>query len=630
MANAKNGETKRFTKENFVRAFNRENIAKAAFIALAAFSILAVIAIVFFILYSSIPAFQETNFFKFLFGSVWEPSSGVYGILPMIVTSIVLTFFSVLIGGTLAVFTAIFVAFYCPRRIKKIYSQIINLLAGIPSIIFGYFGLQLVKPLLQDIFGVVSASGIFLSTIILSIMILPTIASMVKNSLDNVPKEYFEGSLALGNTKNQTVFRVILPAAKKGIIAAMILGIGRAVGETMAVQLLLGGKVNYPTSLFIGVRSMTSNIVTEFGYATGTWRSSLIATGLILLIFILLINILLWFVKGNKGVAGNSLFKKNIKEADGEAAKPASSYYTKGLFSNILMVVSYLVAILVAAALIFIVLYVFVEGVPYLTFDFVFGESSYGNVTMAPAFVNTVLIILVALVVALPLGIGAAIYLNEYAKRGGKFVQTVRLFIDTLAGVPSIIFGIFGAILFGQYCNMNYSLWAGGLTMALMILPTIIRSTEQNLSEIPDSMREASYALGAGKVRTVFVVILPQALAGIITGIILAIGRIIGETAALIYTAGMGIHMPTDGLSSPGATLAVLIYYMYSEGLQTGEAFAVATMLIIFVFILNLLVSFVEYAFHNKISNQKGYIGRLIEKIKNRNTKKEVTSYDDN
>lgn len=619
MAKTNIGEKRNFfSKEGFANVFNRENIAKAIFIAFAAFSILAVFAIVFFILYQSIPVFQEIGFFKFVFSSVWKPSADEYGVLPMIVTSIVLTVLSVVIGGVLAVFTAVFMVYYCPTWLKKIYSQVINLLAGIPSIVFGYFGLKLLKPLLQDMFVVRSAYGLLLSTIVLSIMILPTIASIAKNSLESVPMQYYEGSLALGNTKNQTVFKVMLPAARNGIVAGMILGIGRAVGETMAVQFLLGGSVSYPISFFLPIRSLTSNIVQEFGYAEGLHKQALIATGFILLLFILIINLCLWFVKKNNAVAGNSFFTRKIKEGETEKYH---DYKKTGTVQDVLWIISYIVAAFVAAMLVTVVLYILIKGLPNLSWHFLFGKSTNANVTLAPAFVTTGYIILISLVIALPLGIGAAIFLNEYAKRGSKFVKVVRLFIDTLAGVPSILFGLFGAIFFGSVLDMGYSILGGSLTMVLMILPTIIRSTEQSLSEVPDSMREASLALGAGKLRTIFLVVLPQALPGIITAIILSMGRIIGESAALIFTAGSSVKMPKSVMSQ-GSTFAVLMYNFMSEGLSSKVPLAYATgaVLIILVLILNIAVTLVERFFNNKSASKKGNIRKFIDKLR----KKEV------
>ncbi|HBN12333.1 MAG TPA: phosphate ABC transporter permease [Clostridiales bacterium] len=602
-------------KDKIKSALNRENIAKAVFITFAAFSILAVVIIVIYILYASIPAFREVGFFKFIFGGKWQVSEGVYGIFPMIVTSLALTLFAVALGGTLAVFTAIFIVYYCPKRLKKLYSQLINLLAGIPSLVYGYFGLTLLKPLMQDTFGIISASGVLLSGLVLSIMILPTVCSVAKNSLENVPMHYYEGALALGCTNNQAVWKTCLPAAKNGIISALILGIGRAIGETMAVQMLLGGAVNYPYSPFLPVRSMTSNIVQEFADAEGMHRSALIATGFILLIFILIINAVLRFIKRNDAISGNKFFSRKFKEGNEKVS--GFAFKKRGSAQDVLCILSYTVAAFVAAVLILIVGFTAVKGLPHLSFDFLFGKSSNANTTLAPAFVSTGLIILIALAIALPLGIGAAIYLNEYAKRGSFFVKTVRLFNDTLSGVPSIIFGLFGALFFGGFMNMGYSILGGALTMVLMILPTVIRSTEQSLSEVPDSMREASYALGAGKLKTVFSVVLPQAIAGIITSIILSIGRIVGESAALIFTAGSFIRMP-KGITSPGSTFAVLMYKFMSEGLEVDKCYATGAVLIIAVIILNILVTVTEHCFNNKKTCKKGIISRAFAKLARR------------
>lgn len=612
--NGKNG-----FRTAFFSIFEREKIAKATFTAFAAFSVLAVVTIVFYILYASIPAFREVGFFKFIFGGEWRVSEGVYGIFPMIVTSLALTLFAVALGGTLAIFTAIFIVYYCPKRLKKLYTQLINLLAGIPSLVYGYFGLTLLKPLMQDTFGVISASGVLLSGLVLSVMILPTVCSVAKNSLENVPMHYYEGALALGCTNNQAVWKTCLPAAKNGIVSALILGIGRAIGETMAVQILLGGAVNYPYAPFLPVRSMTSNIVQEFADAEGVHRSALIATGFVLLIFILIINAVLRFVKKNDAIAGNKFYSRKFKEGNEKIS--GFAFRKRGSAQDVLCVLSYVAAAFVAFVLILIVGFTVGKGLPHLSFHFLFGKSSNADTTLAPAFVSTGLIVLIALAIALPLGIGAAVYLNEYAKRGGFFVKTVRLFNDTLSGVPSIVFGLFGALFFGGFMNMGYSILCGALTMVLMILPTVIRSVEQSLSEVPDSMREASYALGAGKLRTVFRVVLPQAIAGIVTSVILSVGRIVGESAALIFTAGSFIRMP-KGITSPGSTFAVLMYKFMSEGLEVDKCYATGTVLIIVVVLLNLLVTLTEHCFDNKRRAKKGMLSRLFVKRTRRKDEK--------
>ncbi len=584
-------------KEKAVGAFTKENIARAIFIVLAVFSILAVFTIIGYLLYASIPAFQANNFFKFIFGTEWSAKTGVFGIWRMIVGTFVLTLCAVLLGGTLAIFTAIWLVFYCPKKIKKVYAQIINLLSGIPSIVYGLFGYKFLMPLLVKVFHPSNVGfGLLACTLILSVMILPTITSITKNSLESVPTHYYEGALALGCSKNQAVWRVLLPAAKSGIISAVILGIGRAIGETMAVQMIVGNGTGYPWGAFVPFTTLTSNIVQNWGYAGDPEQAALIADGFVLLIFVLILNLCLMGVK--KPREGNKFFSRRLKES--ERTGEVRSYKRTGSCQDVLWILSWIIAALVAFVLVFIVVFVFVKGLPHFSVDFLFGKSGNAHTTLAPAFVSTIMLIGLALAIALPLGIGAAIYLNEYAKKGSVFVKIIRLFVDTLAGIPSIIFGLFGMVFFVIGLGMGYSLAAGGITLALIILPTVIRSTEQSLSEVPDSMREASYALGAGKLRTVFAVVLPQALSGIITSIILSIGRIVSESAALIFTVGSASTFVPVGYGDSAASFSVLVWKFMSNGLQVNEAYATASILLIFVIILNLAVSLVEWVFNRR------------------------------
>lgn len=607
-ASAKEKAVKIFSKENLKYAFSRdglkqaftkENIARAIFNVLAAFSVLAVFGIVFYILYAAIPAFRHSGFFNFLFGTVYNPATNTYGILPMMIGSLFLTALAVLFGGFLGIFTAVWLVFYCPKRIKGIFTQLINLLAGIPSIVYGLFGYKYVMPMLVEVFHLQNTAslgdGLLASFLVLSVMIVPTVASVTKNSLEAVPMHYYEGALALGCSKNQSVWKVLVPSAKSGIVSALLLGLGRAVGETMAVQMLVGGADVFPLGFFTPFSTLTSIIVRDMGYAPELQRSALMGSGFVLLLFILIINICLTAV--GKGNAGNKFFTRRFKE--GNSTERVTGFKRTGSVQDILWIVSWIIAVSVACLLGFIVVYVMVSGLPHLSADFLFGESSNAHITLAPAFLSTVMLIALALIIALPLGIGAAVYLNEYAKRGSFYVKTVRLFVDTLSGIPSIIFGLFGMVFFVTVLNMGYSLTAGGISLALMILPTIIRSTEQSLSEVPDSMREASYALGAGKLKTIFVVVLPQAVSGIVTSVILSVGRIVSESAVLIFTAGTGIYMPL-GYGDQGASLAVMVYRFMSEGMYWNEAYATASILLIFVIILNLLVSLAERLFERR------------------------------
>lgn len=575
---------------------NAEIVAKGTFAFLATFSVLAVFTIIGYVLYAAVPAFRHTGVLKFIFGSEWSAKSQVFGIWKMIVGTFVLTICSVALGGTLAVFTAVWLVFYCPKKIKGVFEQIVNLLAGIPSIVYGLFGYKFLMPLLVDVFHPDNAGfGLLACTLILSVMILPTITSVTKNSLESVPLHYYEGALSLGCSKNQAVWRVLLPAAKSGIVSAIILGIGRAIGETMAVQMIVGNGTGYPTGAFVPFSTLTSNIVQNWGYASPLEQSALIADGFVLLVLILVLNLCLSAIKQP---IGNKYFSRRLRESQGQS-QPVR-YRKTGSMQDILCVLSWIAACLVAFVLLFIVAFVLAKGLPQLSWDFLFGQSRNGHVTLAPAFVSTGMLIVLAPAIALPLGIGAAIYLNEYAKKGNKFVKVIRLFVDTLAGIPSIVFGLFGSVMFVRGMGMGYSVIAGGITLSLIILPTIVRSVEQSLSEVPYSMREASYALGAGKLRTVFVVVLPQALRGIITSIILSVGRIVSESAALIFTVGSAATYVPTGFSDSAASLSVLVWKFMSNGLQVNEAYATASVLMIVVIALNLLVTLVQRIFDKR------------------------------
>ena len=248
----------------------------------------------------------------------------------------------------------------------------------------------------------------------------------------------------------------------------------------------------------------------------------------------------------------------------------------------------YFCAGLTLAVLLFMISYILVKGVPFLRGDLFSWRYTSENCSVVPALVNTLVMTLLALIIACPLGIGSAVYLVEYAKKGNKFVKVVRMTTETLTGIPSIIYGLFGMLLFVGFLHWGYSLMAGAATVAIMILPTIMRTTEEALLAVPDSFREGSFGLGAGKLRTVFRIILPSAIPGILSGIILATGRVVGETAALIYTSGTVAQIPQN-LFGSGRTLAIHMYVLSSEGLHTNQAFATAVVLLIMVIGINAL-----------------------------------------
>lgn len=274
----------------------RETLMKYLFLLCACVSILAVILICVFLFANGIPAIGEIGVFKFLLGERWKPGNDIYGILPFILGSIYVTAGAIVIGVPVGIFTAVFMARFCPLRLYRFMKPAIDLLAGIPSVVYGFFGMVVLVPFVREFFGRTlgfggNGSSMFTASVMLGIMILPTIISVGESAIRAVPNSYYEGARALGATHERSVFFTVLPAAKSGILAGVILGIGRAIGETMAVIMIAGNQPRMPKGLFKGVRTLTSNIVMEMGYATDLHREALIATAVILFVFILLINL---------------------------------------------------------------------------------------------------------------------------------------------------------------------------------------------------------------------------------------------------------------------------------------------------------------------------------------------------
>ncbi len=274
----------------------KEKAMEIVFLLAACVSILAVALICVFLFANGVPAMKEIGFADFLLGREWRPGNDIYGIFPMILGSIYVTAGAIVIGVPIGLFTAVFLARYCPAGLYKVLKPGVELLAGIPSVVYGFFGMVVIVPFIRNNFGG-SGSSILAASILLGMMILPTIISQSEASINAVPESYYEGSLALGATHERSVFCAILPAAKSGILAGIILGVGRAIGETMAVIMVAGNQARMPEGIFQGIRTMTANIVIEMGYAEGLHREALIATGVVLFVFILLINLAFSVVK---------------------------------------------------------------------------------------------------------------------------------------------------------------------------------------------------------------------------------------------------------------------------------------------------------------------------------------------
>lgn len=277
----------------------KEKLWEIIFLIAAGFSILAVLLICLFLFANGIPAMHKIGLTNFMFGTKWKPGNDLYGIFPMIAGSLYVTAGAILTGVPVGLMTAIFLSKFCPKWLHKMLKPAIDLLAGIPSVVYGFFGLMVIVPFVRNVFGG-NGSSILTASLLLGMMILPTIISVSETALNAVPQSYYEGSRALGATHERSVFLTMLPAAKSGIMAGIILGIGRAIGETMAVIMVAGNQARLPDSVLKGVRTLTANIVIEMGYATDLHRESLIATGVVLFVFILLVNLSFNLVK-NRG-----------------------------------------------------------------------------------------------------------------------------------------------------------------------------------------------------------------------------------------------------------------------------------------------------------------------------------------
>lgn len=290
--------------------------------------------------------------------------------------------------------------------------------------------------------------------------------------------------------------------------------------------------------------------------------------------------------------------KKSINDLN---FKQKLMMYKKRPKSLLLAIAVFLCAAICCGIILFLIGYILINGIPNLSPQLFEWKYNSENVSMMPSIINTLIYTAFSLLLAVPAGVFAAIYLAEYARRGNSFVRLIRITAQTLSGIPSIVYGLFGYLMFCVYLKLGYSMLAGTLTLAIMILPLIMRTTEEALCAVPDSYREASYGLGAGKLRTVFKVILPSAMPGILSGVILGIGRIVGETAALIYTAGTVADVVTK-FSDSGRTLSVHMYALMSEGLYMEEAYATAVILLVAVIIINAFSSLIA----SKISEKEG------------------------
>ncbi len=604
-------------------------------------AIIVIFSIIFFLLRDAYPIFQITGIWEFLSGIKWNPTGEPpsYGAYSLIVGTLLVTIGAMVIAIPLSLGSAIFISEIASPRMKSIIKPAIELLAGIPSVVFGFFGLIVLTNWLRISFNQPSGESWLAGSILLGFMAIPTITSVAEDAISSVPREYNEGSLALGATRWQTISKVIVPCALSGITAAIILGIGRAIGETIAVMMVCGnptyGLIPEPiTNVFFPIKTLTSTLGIEMGeVATGsTHYYALFGLALILLIISLVVNVVATMILGRWKEKHMAKPKKRAFLSYKILKKIKQLFYlfiiiiivwlliiSTGLLITlyilfIVVAVYYLIkkitaktmqwiafgtialAILTVIIILGIILvYIISNGAGALTWDFITkGSSNIGRSGgIFPAIVGTLFLVIGAITIALPLGVGTAIYLNEYTK-GGKITRIIRAGADLLNGIPSIVFGLFGFAFFVLYLKIGFSLLAGQITLALMILPTIIRTTEEALRSIPQSLREGSLALGATKLQTISKIVLPPAAPGILTGAILGIGRAAGETAPIMFTAVVFSNFIPQSVFQPVNALPYHLFILStsvpgSQQNQAGTAL-VLLFLVISIYLIAILL----------------------------------------
>ncbi|HNX18398.1 MAG TPA: phosphate ABC transporter permease PstA [Methanoregula sp.] len=564
----------------------KEKCVRFLFLLTALFAVVVVSFILLFLLRDGYPIFEMAGVFNFLFGSSWTPSAVEpgYGIFALIVGTILVTLGAMIFAVPLSIGCAIYISELASPRVKSILKPATELLAGIPSVVYGFFGLIVLTTFIRTTFDIPTGQTWLAGSVLLGIMALPTIISVSEDAISSVPCEYREGSLAVGATRWQTISRVIVPAALSGIAAAIILGVGRAIGETMAVMMVTGNAAIVPDPIWnvlSPVRTLTGTLGIEMGDVSigSVHYHALFGVAVMLLIIALIVNlsagvILSYLRDGRKSGSARvsrikspflSLLKSKFSQWFRLAALATLVVLLlfSGLWEVALAVVSAValwhygknrllrkhietiafagvtVAALIVLAILAIILGdIIINGLPALSWDFLTeNPTNLGRGGgIFPAIVGTLYLVTGAILIALPLGVGAAIYLVEYT-REGRITKLIRTGVDLLNGTPSIVFGLFGFAFLVLYLNVGVSLFAGMITLALMVLPTVIRTTEESLKNIPQSLREGSLALGATQWQTIKNVVIPPAIPGIVTGAILSIGRAAGETAPIMFTA---------------------------------------------------------------------------------------------
>ncbi len=642
------------------RRIDPDSLPKAVLAIMAVSAVIIIFSIIIYIAIESIPAFRHEGVWNFLTGDTWffspdypnDPNPGYLGARPLIVGTILVTLGSIVIAVPMGVGAAIYISEIASERIRNIVKPVIEIFAGIPSVVYGFFGIIILSPILLNIFpNHIQSTSWLAGSILLGIMALPTIISVTEDALRAVPRSYRQASLAMGATNWETTRKVVLPAASSGVIAASILGIGRAMGETMAVIMVAGNSAIIPEpfyNIFSNIQTLTAAIaldIPEAGYG-GLQYSALFAVALILLISVIIVNYAANVVgkrtRRKLGIEAPSKYSFDIgkrvcnkmsNETLGKLRRKKPLLKTIGLtilssafvWMMASLFVSDLAALFVAstvaviylaitrmsesvpssdkekiahtsleilmlvilAILAIIIGDIVVKGLPAMSMEFIFGSTTV--VGIWPAIVGTLQLVALSSLIAFPIGIGAGIYLSLYAGRS-RFTNIIRGAVDALNGTPSIVFGLFGMAAFVLLFGWGISLISGSVTLALMVLPVIIKTTEESVSSVPKSLMQASMAMGSSKWQAIHKVVLPAAAGGVITGLVLSLGRVAGETAPIMFTAVVALG--SSASLSPFEPVTSLSYHLYNLATESPGPveYQYGTALILIVIVLSMFI----------------------------------------
>jgi phosphate transport system permease protein len=565
-----------------------------------------VVALLVVLVAQSWPVLSQPGKYELLTSTNWYPDRGSFGALVFVYGTAITSLIAMMLAVPLGIGAAAYLSELAPPRVRKLCAFLLELLAAIPSVVFGFWAREfLAKQGLAPAFtalglpNVASGQGILAAGIVLAVMILPYITAVGSDVCQAVPRSQREGALALGATRWQTIRRVVLPYARPGLIAACFLALGRAIGETMAVTMVIANSPYLDFRINGTGDTIPSVIAKELFEASGDKRAALVALGLLLFVITMITNVsarrvIRWIAKpraiGRHG---------RIVAHEGQTAMPprperevTASRQSAFRWDRIMRLVLAACQVLTIVPLFLILGYIAARGAGGLDWDFFtkLPNDSPGR-GLAHAVVGSLMLVGLAAAFAVPVGVFAAVLLAEYRK--SRLAAPVRFVAELLGGVPSIVIGIFGYALlvcpFWLDENWGFSAWAGAFALGVMMLPVVTRATEEAMRLVPHSLREASYALGATRWETVVKVVMPAAMPAIITGVILAVGRIAGETAPLILTARGSQFMPRSP-SDPTPSLPFYIYEFSKYAPGSDEirlAWSAAFVLVVVVMALN-------------------------------------------